>query len=50
MPNFRTIYRSMASFDTEQSGYVTLTAFDKALQANGIFLKKFELQAFQKAF
>ena len=32
LPNFRTIYRSMAKFDPEQSGYVTLTQFDKALQ------------------
>ena len=50
LPNFRTIYTSMAKFDPEQSGYVTLGQFEKALSENGIFFKKFEIQVFQKCF
>lgn len=50
LPNFRTIYRAMAAYDPEQTGYVTLSQFEKALQQNGIFFKKFEIQVFQKAF
>ncbi len=49
-PNFRTIYRSFISFDPEQTGIVTLEQLDKVLQQNGIFFKKFEIQALQKAF
>ena len=50
LPNFRTIYRSMANFDPEQTGYISVNNFEKALQQNGIFMKKFEIQVFQKAF
>lgn len=49
-PNFRTIYRAFVNFDSEQSGIVNIEQMDKALQKNGIFLKKYELQAIQKAF
>lgn len=49
-PNFRTMYRSFVNYDPEQTGVVTIEQLDKALQENGIFLKKFELQAIQKAF
>lgn len=50
LPNFRTIYRAFAKFDPEQIGFVSHDALDHALQANGIFFKKFELQAIQKTF
>ena len=40
----------MAGFDPEQSGYISVPQFEKALQQNGIFFKKFEIQVFQKAF
>lgn len=49
-PNFRTIYQSFVSFDPQLIGIVTLEQFDKVLQQNGIFFKKFELQALQKGF
>lgn len=49
-PNFRTIYRSFVGFDPQQSGVVTIEQLDKVLQQNGIFFKKFQLQAIQKAF
>ena len=29
LPNFRTIYRSFAKYDTEQSGWVTHDQFEK---------------------
>ena len=41
LPNFRTIYRTFANYDPDQSGLVTLNQFEKALQENGIFFKKF---------
>lgn len=49
-PNFRTIYKSFYGFDPQQNGSVTLEQLDKVLQENGIFFKKFQLQAIQKAF
>lgn len=50
MPNFRTLYRSFVSYDKEQSGVVSIEQMDKAFQQNGLFFKKYELQALQKAF
>lgn len=50
MPNFRTLYRSFVSYDSQQSGVVSIDQMDKAFQQNGMFFKKFQLQAFQKAF
>lgn len=49
-PNFRTIYRSFINFDGEQSGLVNNEQLNKVLQQNGIFLKKYEVQAFEKGF
>lgn len=40
-PNFRTIYKSFVKYDADQTGVVSLEQFDKSLQENGIFLKKF---------
>jgi len=31
LPNFRTIYQSLAKFDKDQSGWVTPTQFEKVL-------------------
>ena len=50
LPNFRTIYRSFVKYDPEQIGFISHDSLDQALQANGIFFKKFEVQALQKAF
>jgi Ca2+-binding EF-hand superfamily protein len=49
-PNFRTIYRTFVSFDSEQTGLVNVEQLDKVLQGNGIFFKKYEVQALQKGF
>ena len=41
LPNFRTIYRSYAKYDPEQSGLISHQCVEKGLQENGIFFKKF---------
>lgn len=40
-PNFRTLYRSFATFDANQTGLISIEQLDKGLQENGIFFKKF---------
>ena len=40
-PNCRTLYKSFVKYDADQTGVVSLEQFDKSLQENGIFLKKF---------
>lgn len=56
-PNFRTIYRSLAQQDPKATGFISPVLFEKviqmemqALNQNGFFFKKFEIQAFEKAF
>ena len=50
LPNFRTIYRTMVKYDPEQSGEISSGHFEKVLNENGIFHKKFEIQYLSKAF
>ena len=42
-PNVRTIYRSCADYDQQVSGLIQSIQFEHALNANGIFLKKYDL-------
>jgi Ca2+-binding EF-hand superfamily protein len=50
MPNFRTLYKGFFSFDKTLSGTVTPDQFEEVLSKNGLFLKKFEYQVYQKAY
>lgn len=49
-PNFRTLYRGFYGQDKGLSGMVTAEQFEDVLGKNGIFFKKFEYQAYQKAY
>jgi hypothetical protein len=49
-PNFRTLYKSFYDSDKDLTGFVTTDQFEEVLAKNGLFLKKFEYQAFQKAY
>lgn len=50
MPNFRTLYKGFYANDKNLNGTVTPDQFEEVLGKNGIFLKKFEYQAYQKAY
>lgn len=56
-PNFRTIYRSLAQCDPDITGILPSHQFEKVnvhlmqcLNENGLFFKKYEVQAFEKAY
>lgn len=49
-PNFRTLYKAFYENDKQLTGFVSLEGFEQALAQNGLFLKKFEYQAYQKAY